>query len=780
MLLNLEDKLVGFKIPPLIAINAEELRRTSPVDLASLVSANFGVQPLIVRSSAFGEDSAESSNAGAYESIMRVSSKNPEELFDAAHKVLSSYSIKENNSEQNEVIFQLMIEDSTMSGVIFTHELSSGAPYYVINYDDISGLTNSVTAGVGENANRTLYIYRGTTEKLRSSRFVKLMAAVNELEQVLNSQFLDIEFAIDADLQPWLFQVRPITTKSNWDRALSKRIDAELLGIQAFVCRRFQQAHGIYGKTTVLGQMPDWNPAEIIGRAPRALARSLYQKLLTDNAWRIARKSMGYSVPSGQPLMVSLAGQPFIDTRLSFHSYLPALLPSSVAEKLVDAWVGELRQHPELHDKIEFEVAITTFSFDIDTKLDRLSAVLTAEERTLFRELLRKLTVPLLEGIGKGSIARALAKVEKLVEQPIQSVDSGLAGLYRLIEDCISLGTVPFSVLARHGFIAHTLLRSLVVRGVFSDDDIALMLRGVRTIAGDLREDMHSLQDGSISSESFMSRYGHLRPGTYDILSPRYDQIEVFGSLEMDHTEEMEQIEAFSINPRQREALDVLLQNENFAGIDAEGLVNYCSAAIAGREYGKFVFTRSISAILESIAHLGEQYGLSREEMSHVPIDDLLDVASSSTGKPIEEHLREISEYHAGRNVLTSAIRLPQILFDEAGVYVVPFQMSQPNFVTSSKASAEIVKLDSRQSAPDLKGKIVLIENADPGYDWIFAQPIAGLITKFGGANSHMAIRCAEFGIPAAIGCGEQRFESCLKANHIILNCSVGQITILN
>ena len=54
--------------------------------------------------------------------------------------------------------------------------------------------------------------------------------------------------------------------------------------------------------------------------------------------------------------------------------------------------------------------------------------------------------------------------------------------------------------------------------------------------------------------------------------------------------------------------------------------------------------------------------------------------------------------------------------------------------------------------ATDLNDKIVLIEGADPGYDWIFTTRFVGLITKFGGANSHMAIRCAEMQIPAAIG----------------------------
>ena len=43
-----------------------------------------------------------------------------------------------------------------------------------------------------------------------------------------------------------------------------------------------------------------------------------------------------------------------------------------------------------------------------------------------------------------------------------------------------------------------------------------------------------------------------------------------------------------------------------------------------------------------------------------------------------------------------------------------------------------------------------------------------------------MAIRCAEFEIPAAIGCGEQRFESFLFTERLNLNCSAGLITFVN
>ena len=102
--------------------------------------------------------------------------------------------------------------------------------------------------------------------------------------------------------------------------------------------------------------------------------------------------------------------------------------------------------------------------------------------------------------------------------------------------------------------------------------------------------------------------------------------------------------------------------------------------------------------------------------------------------------------------------------------------MSHPNFITSQKISAGSFYLGPHNVSKELKGKIVLIENADPGYDWIFAQNIKGLVTKYGGANSHMAIRCAEFSIPAAIGCGEQRFDLLVKSTKLSLDCAVGLV----
>ena len=86
-------------------------------------------------------------------------------------------------------------------------------------------------------------------------------------------------------------------------------------------------------------------------------------------------------------------------------------------------------------------------------------------------------------------------------------------------------------------------------------------------------------------------------------------------------------------------------------------------------------------------------------------------------------------------------------------------------------------QIDAGKTA--LAGHIVLIPQFGPGFDWVFGHSISGLITAYGGANSHMAIRAAEFGLPAAIGVGEKMYETLAHAKFIHLDCRQRQIEIV-
>ena len=779
---NLLDKVDIFKIPELCYFSRKEFSKNTSNLLGKIQKKFCG--PVVVRSSCLDEDGVNESFAGKYDSILNIPSKNQSQITKGIDKVISSYEKKRLLHPEDEVIIQEMVLNTTMSGVIFTYDLNTGAPYYVVNYDDQSGVTDMVTSGNGEYANRTLYIHRNSIDKLKSERFIKLLQAVQELEQVMDSKFLDIEFALDTNLTPYLLQVRAITTQTNWNREASKRIDTTLQGVQSFVIERLKRVPGVYGETTVLGQMPDWNPVEMIGRAPRALSLSLYQTLITDHAWSDARAIMGYTIPTGQPLMVMLAGQPFIDTRLSFHSYLPNTIPFKIAEKVVDHWLDHLRMSPELHDKVEFDIAITAYSFDIDDKIENLIGdSLNDSEKIEFKQAHLEQTRRLVKGKNEDSLSNALNRIEVLDtrqrEKNSDKLPPNIASLFAIVSDCIQYGTIPFAILARHGFIARTILHSLQNIGIITKSEMSQFQESIQTVASNLIDDMHALQLGELTNTKFMRRYGHLRPGTYDIMSHRYDQMsDISKGSVLPHCKD--KVKAFKFSKIQQQQVNTLLIDNGFGNFSSDELLNYIQEAIIGREYGKFVFTRSVSSMLELIANFAEKNGLSRDEMSHVPLNSILNVVKSSSEKSIEEYFREISKQEEERHQVSVAIRLPQILTDSAGVHIIPFQVSHPNFITHKKVTAEILILHSKIDEISLKDKIIVIEGADPGFDWIFSQEIAGLITKYGGVNSHMAIRCAEFGIPAAIGCGEQRYEPLLKSTKAHLDCAAGLINLLH
>ena len=451
----------------------------------------------------------------------------------------------------------------------------------------------------------------------------------------------------------------------------------------------------------------------------------------------------------------------------------------------MNAWLDRLQRFPELHDKVEFDVAITAYAFDIDRRIDEQTGdALAVSERSAYKNALRNQLKMLLADGPRGGVSVAMARIEHLAalqkSEASCSAKATIGTLNEAIEWTIQYGTIPFAILARHAFIAKTLLQSLVCQRVLTVEEMSAFQASMQTVASDLVEDMRRLQCGELDVGIFMSRYGHLRPGTYDILSKRYDQMDGFSEVRPSVVANKPTV-AFTLGSAHSQKIGVLLEEHGLAELNANGLLDYIQAAIVAREYAKFVFTRSVSSMLEMIAAFGEENGLSRDELSHLSIQDFAEIVCSSLNRSIEDELRERSEQAAEHHALTAAIRLPQVLFDEAGVHVVPFQVSNPNFITHKAISAAAVILDVETSvSPDLSGKIVLIEGADPGFDWIFSQPIAGLITKYGGANSHMAIRCAEFGIPAAIGCGEQRFEHLLHAGQISLDCATGVINPLH
>ncbi len=128
---------------------------------------------------------------------------------------------------------------------------------------------------------------------------------------------------------------------------------------------------------------------------------------------------------------------------------------------------------------------------------------------------------------------------------------------------------------------------------------------------------------------------------------------------------------------------------------------------------------------------------------------------------------------------MTKGIILPPLIRNPSEVWNFAYPDTEPNYITLNSARGETVVLEGDMEEKEIRNKILLIPSADPGYDWIFAHGIQGFITKFGGANSHMAIRAGELGIPAVVGAGAKRFEQYKKANIIEIDALAKKVTIL-
>ncbi|MBI9113161.1 PEP/pyruvate-binding domain-containing protein [Maridesulfovibrio ferrireducens] len=184
---------------------------------------------VIVRSSSQAEDSESSSCAGAFESILNVDFKDESKLKIAIESVIASYT----GESGDQVLVQPMVHDIALSGVIMIRCLEDGSPYYVINYDDESGKTDSITGGTG--VSKTIYIYNGVArEDFDSQRVCKIMKMVQQLEDCFHSVPLDIEFCQTRDQKVHLLQVRRIATHSRWDPNVEKIVSSKISFVKEF------------------------------------------------------------------------------------------------------------------------------------------------------------------------------------------------------------------------------------------------------------------------------------------------------------------------------------------------------------------------------------------------------------------------------------------------------------------------------------------------------------------------------------------------------------------
>ncbi len=743
---------------------------------------------ICIRSSFILEDHQKYSLAGKFDSFIKVENTKKNIIFFTKDLInqYKKFTSKKKYYLNSHIIIQEFVKNSICSGVVTNYSISDGAPYYTINYDDTSNSTSSVTSGTKDSF-RVLYVSRDNLKKLRSKKFLFLINAVKQIENKYKNQSLDIEFAIDKKLNVNILQVRPISKKIKWKVVNKKKVNT-FLHYSEKKYKKINKKNFRYGKKGVFGLMPDWNPAEIIGFHPHLFSYSLYKYLVTDNAWAKAREEMGYKNISNYPLMYSFSGKPYIDTRLSFNSLLPKNINNNLANKITTFWTNSLIKKPYFHDKIEFEITENCYHFKLPKVIKKKYSFLKQKEKIFFSESLKFLTNNILSNYYRdfNSYSKKIIFLEKMrvknISRYLNSNKDEIFYSKKIMNLCRENGIIPFAKFARNAFIAKKILISFIELNILKKSSYAKILKELKTISHDYITDKKNLSLKKLNKKVFTRKYFHLRPGSYDILSKRYDSKLLRNELNDNEIKKILSLDLKNINKllskKEISSIDKILKNNHFS-INCEGLINYCINSMKLRENSKFIFTRSLSDSIELIK-IWSKKNKADSFVQDLSLKNIFKISKLKTSKL--KRYAAYKKYYKNNKLREyyKLIKLPYLIVSKDDFYVSSVLLSKPNYITEKIVDGELIKLDNQSKKINLKGKVIAIENADPGYDWIFSHKIKALITKFGGINSHMSIRCEELNIPAIIGFGEDNFSKINNSDKININCKLEKVNFEN
>ena len=403
---------------------------------------------IILRSSALNEDTKQGSKAGFYDSFV-IKKNNFNTLEQKINKI-----IKKLKNKKDQIIAQRYIKNPEIAGVIFTKDKTTNSPYFDINYDS-SKKTDLITSGKNNPTMKSLLILKSA--KKVPKKFKKLIQISKNLQKIFNNDRLDIEFCVK-NKKIFILQCRPLLgTKKIFNK---KILDSVIVNLAKKFEHINQKNETLFGKKTILSNMSDWNPAEMIGKKPSQLALSLYSELITNSIWAEQRYKYGYKNVIPNKLMLNFAGTPYIDLRVDLNSFLPFDLNKNISEKLINFFIEKIKKNPEIHDKIEFELINTCFDFTLSKKNE---LPLSKNEKKKYYNSLKKLTNKILN--PKNNIIKNEIKKIQILDKKISIIKksklSPIQKIHYLVSDCKKYGTLPFAGIARCAFIGKTILDSL-------------------------------------------------------------------------------------------------------------------------------------------------------------------------------------------------------------------------------------------------------------------------------------------------------------------------------
>lgn len=751
---------------PQISFNIHEWNKSKKTIISKIKKFS---SKIIIRSSSFNEDNFYYSGAGKFLSINNVLTK-----YSFSNKVENVIKSFGNFDKLNQILIQPSAKNIKCNGVVFTSNLENSLPAYKISMEFKSNDTSSITSGYSKNDQTfTINKHNLNIQKIKNKIIKNIIIACKEIEDLFLYEALDIEFGIDHRDRIIIFQIRPIVSKI--DHQFSKKIffknnDKEV--------KKFNQSikdlkHKKY-LPVLLGYMPDWNPAEIIGFKPNLLSFSLYEELITDKIWAKQRHQFGYKRLKKPKLLYNYFGTPFVNVNKTLNSFLPNNISQNLEKKLLIFYNKNLLQNNYLHDKIEFEIIPTFYTLKFSFWKNRLKRANFSDiEINELRKGLKIINKNILKIFhnSKKKMNRLNENYTSIVNKKISKIEM----VKRLIKECKKNGTLPFAHFARIAFISISIFKDGVKNRLISQKAFDEFLNSLNTVSKTMSNEANLCRKKIIKKKDFIEKYSHLRPGTYDITSNNYSDNNNKILKDIIKNNKINEYRKGSNWKKEKKNFLKYINLRKIFDLKSEyDIEKFLKVSIEHRELSKFYFTKYVNKILELIKEISSEKNIPTNDIAYLNLKDFFKII-----KPKNRLKKKINS-----NKLIFSINknyeLPHLITNVDDFLQFEHLKSVPNFVGNFAVSSNILLIDKNFSqAQSLKNKIIIIESADPGYDWIFGKKISGLITMFGGANSHMAIRASELNLPAAIGVGKLKFGQLVNSSFIKLDPTNRKVEII-
>ena len=676
-------------------------------------------QKIMIRSNSSSEDKDYSSSAGKYLSIGPIEKTDLETIKKSWEMVINSYEEQDNQS----VIFQNYIENAKSVSVLTSYKVGSDSAYRTFS-TYYGSETDAITSGKYSEINNFFMHRSFDILPKKYEKYNVYLKIITQLEDLFKNKQLDIEMVLDKNNSPQLLQVRPL---------MGKKLNKESIFEEKDVIDRNLKNYKKLNKTTadrfgtnqIYSNMSDMNPAEMIGKKPDNIAFGLYKFMFTDTTWNIQRGEFGYRKYSGGKLMELFNNVAYINVNHSLNSFLTRNLQKESCEEIINYQLNKLKENPHLHDSIEFDISRSSYVFDTVEEFSKeYKNIISPSEIIKWHNDLIQIDTQNKSTLEKNKkiILSTFSKLDKSFEYSKKEN-------IKLIRDTMAL---PFTHHSRLGFVYFAQLNSLLEKEVISEDQKKLLLLSVNSISTKMKADAYEVKIGKKTLEGFLDVYGHIRAGNYNLLSSNLKN-------NLNFTESL-------INNSEQPLEDNILPKDIYTNIEeyftineipleASAWIDMFQEGISTRENSKFYYTKGIDGILNEV---GEKNTSDRE------LFDLLDIEFN------EENTSDMRL----KNVL-----MPDLITSNEDFYFYEEMSKNGNYIGQGTVIGDVLLIENEANRPNnLENKIVVIPAADPGWDWIFNYKIKSLVTKYGGPNSHMAIRCAEHNIPAILGVGENNF----------------------